>query len=140
MKDLSVQFMTFCDYATVSQENKLSIIGIFDQIRLAQLPGGIASAYLVALVKGKPDAVYHVSMQGMKGSKTIFQPIKLEVRMSPMGGSNVTINITNFNFQEEGEYQFSIMHEKKEIGHTSLKVINVNKSNVPEPIRYKLPN
>lgn len=141
MNELKVNFMSFCDYAMVSQENKFSIIGMFDELRVSQLPGGLASAFLVAIVKGKPETTYAISVQGNKGEKTVFPPITLDVRTGAGGVSNITINLTNMGFPEEGEYLFTITYEKKEIGVTKLKVINVAKKTEEEPpLTYKLPN
>ena len=41
MKDLHVQFMTFCDYSMTSQEGKLSIVGIFDEVRRLMMIDGL---------------------------------------------------------------------------------------------------
>lgn len=141
MKDLAVQFMTFADYAMVSQDNKFSVIGMFNELRVQQFPGGLASAFLVAIVEGKPDTSYQLTIQGEKQKKTVFPPITLDLRTGIGGTSNITINLNNMAFPEEGDYVFAVMHEKKKIGSTTLKVIRVNKPNaVSEPLKYKLPN
>lgn len=141
MKTLTVQFMTFADYAMVSQDNKFSIIGMFNEVRVQQLPGGLASAFLVAIVSGLTDTSYKVVIQGDKGKKTIFPPITLDLRTGIGGTSNITINLNNLAFPEEGDYVFSIVHEKKTIGTTIIKVINMNKDKGnSQPVTYKLPN
>ncbi len=137
MKDLHVQFMTFCDYAMTSQEGKLSIIGIFDEVRVQQFPGGIASAALVAMIHGKPDTSYKLTIKGDKGAKNIFQPVELAIKTGMSGASHITINLNNVGFPEAGEYRFVIQHEEKEIAHTILKVIQVKQQN---ELKYKLPN
>lgn len=137
MKELQVHFMTFCDYAMVSQENKLSIIGIFDELRVKQLPGGLPSAAIVALVKGEPDKSYTLTIKGDKGNKNVFPPLQVNFRTGISGSTNMTININNMNFTEEGEYRFALIYEKKEIGYTSIKVIHVKQ---PNEVTYTLPN
>lgn len=129
--------MTFCDYAMVSQENKLSIIGIFDEVRVTQLPGGLASAAVVAIVTGNPDTSYQLTIRGDKGDKNIFKPLEINFRTGISGSSNITINLNNLGFPEEGEYRFVLQHEKKEIGHAAIKVITAPQN---KPIKYKLPN
>src|SRR5579871_5168126 len=115
MKDLHIQFMTFCDYAMTSQEGKLSIIGIFDEVRVTQFPGGVASTALVAVVEGKPDASYALKIRGDKGKKNIFPTIEVTIRTGLSGRSNITINLNNLAFPEAGEYTFTILHEEKEV-------------------------
>lgn len=137
MKDLHVQFMTFCDYAITSQEGKLSIIGIFDEVRVSQFPGGIASAALVAIIHGKPDTAYTFTIKGDKGSKNIFQPVELSIKMGMSGASHITMNLHNVGFPEAGEYRFVIYHEAKEIGQTSLKILQTKQQG---ELKYTLPN
>lgn len=131
--------MTFCDYAMSSQDNKFSIIGIFDEVRVSQFPGGLAAAAIVAIVKGKPDTSYVISAEGKKGKKSMFPPIELTITTGRSGVSNITINLNNIGFPEAGDYDFILSQGKKEIGQTTLKVIDVSKKN-EEPITYKLPN
>ena len=137
MKELQVQFMTFCDHALTGKDNKLSIIGIFDEIRVSQFPGGLPSAALVAIVKGKPDTSYTLSIQGGKGKTVLFKPIELSLRTGSSGASNITMNLQNIGFAEPGEYDFTITEGEKEVGHTILHVKQVKEQ---EEVTYKLPN
>lgn len=139
MKDLHIQFMTFCDYAMTSQDNKLSIIGMFDRVQVAQFPGGLASTALVAIVHGKPDTGYTFTVQGDKGDKNIFPPVEVSIKTGLSGTSNITINLNNLGFTEPGEYTFSIKHEKKDIGVTVLHVEQAQQRGQSE-LKYTLPN
>lgn len=136
--DLHTQFITFCDYSMMSQENKLSIIGIFDEVRVQEFPGGLASAALVAIIQGKPSTSYKLTAKGMKGKTEVFPPLELNIITGITGASNITINLKNISFPEEGVYEFVILNGTKEIGKTTLKVIQVQPEN--QGIKYKLPN
>src|SRR3989338_9331554 len=51
---LSVNLFVICDYALVSQEGKLSINGIFDNIYTEQTPSIHPQTFIVLSLKGKP--------------------------------------------------------------------------------------
>ncbi len=117
-----IEFITFCDYALISQENKFSIIGMFDELIVKEYPGGIASAFLVAILKGKPNTRYQLDVLGDMDKENIFPPIDLDVKTGPGGVSNITINLTNMGFPKEGEYLFKIKQKNQTIGQTILTV------------------
>lgn len=60
---MDVTFAHLCDYATVSREGKLSVLGIFQNINAPQLPYQLPMAYLafelemVVAELGRPSAV-----------------------------------------------------------------------------------
>lgn len=125
MRKLHTQLIAFCDYATISQDNKLSVMGIFDQVRVTQLPGGIARAFFVAIVVGEQDSSYKLTVSGEQGSKTVFPPIQIDMHTGSNGQHNMLIDLVNIGFPEEGKYDFFIRHNKEVVGSTSLQVIHV---------------
>ena len=62
MKQLKAEIIALCDYASVSREGKLSINGIFDELKLRNF-GGIARAFLVATINGTPSTQYKLNLK-----------------------------------------------------------------------------
>jgi len=134
---LHTEIIALCDYATVSREGKLSINGIFDELRVQKFPGGIARAFLVATLRGKPDTAYTLKLRVEQNGKAKAE-MDLEIRTSPNGKNNIITELVNVGFEEEGECRFLIMNGMEEIGATNLKVMSVEQP-LPE-VKYKLPN
>lgn len=137
MKNLQTKLIAFCDYASISRENKLSVMGIFDEVRVSQLPGGIARAFFVAVVFGEPDASYQLTVTGSVGKKVIFPPIQMSIQVSANGQANILLDLVNIGFPEEGKYDFVIQHNKEKVGSISITVIHVKEN---KEVKYTLPN
>jgi hypothetical protein len=136
MSELKLQLIAFADYATISQEGKLSVMGIFDRIGVAQFPGGVPQAFLVATLKGEGNTSHSLSIKGEMGKETVFPAINMDIRISDNGQANILMNLANLGFPKEGKYEFGIYDGKEKIGSTHVDVTLV-KQNGPT---YKLPN
>src|SRR6266550_3572248 len=134
---LHTEIITLCDYALISREGKLSINGIFDELRVQQFPGGIARAFFVATLSGNPDKAYKLTISTESGKKVI-NTLNLDIRTSLNGKNNIILELVNLGFEKEGEYKFVIRHNKDEVGSTQLKVMPAEQQQ--QEIKYKLPN
>lgn len=117
--------MVLCDYATISRENKLSINGIFEEIRLVQIPGGLARAFLVASLHGDSEKVYKVkiTLEHEANKKNLLNPLELEVKTGINGKHNLIVELVNIGFEKEGEYTFTMYYGDDEVGSTRLQVM-----------------
>ena len=131
---LHTEIIALCDYATISREGKLSVIGIFDELRVQQFPGGIARAFLVATIKGEKDKSYTLKINTELGKKTL-NSVSMENRTSLSGKNNIIIELLNLGFEKEGDYRFVIYQGDKEVGSTNLKVMGAQ-----QEVKYSLPN
>jgi len=124
---LQTEIIALCDYATISQEGKLSINGIFDEVRVRSFPGGIARAFLVTTIKGAPNTPYNLTLkvESETVSESPLKPLQINVQTSPNSKSNIVIELVNVVFKEPGNYQFVIYHKNEKIGFTILKVFHV---------------
>lgn len=134
---LHTEIITLCDYALISREGKLSINGIFDELRIQKFPGGIARAFFVATLRGKEDTSYKLNIKTENGKK-IVNSLDLEVHTSINGKNNIILELVNLGFEKEGEYKFVIYHGDDEVGSTQLKVMSADQPT--EGIKYRLPN
>lgn len=140
MKQLRTEIIALCDYASVSREGKLSINGIFDELRIQKFPGGIARAFLVATVNGAPNTQYtlNLKVESENGGKSPLKDLNLNAITSTNGKNNLIIELINLGFEKAGDYYFKIYNDNQEVGSTLLKVFQISAQ--AEKIKYKLPN
>ena len=140
MKQLKTEIIALCDYASVSREGKLSINGIFDELRIQKFPGGIARAFLVATINGAPNVQYSLNLkvESENGGKSPLKDLTLNAITSSNGKNNLIIELINLGFEKEGDYRFKIYNKGQEVGSTLLKVFHQQgKYNIND---IKLPN
>lgn len=136
---LHTEIITLCDYALISREGKLSINGIFDELRVQKFPGGIARAFFVATLRGKVDTSYKLKINTENGKKVI-NSLNLDTHTSLNGKNNIILELVNLGFEKEGEYRFVIYHGDDEVGAISLKVMSAEQPTIDGGVKYKLPN
>ena len=126
MKQLKTEIIALCDYASVSREGKLSVNGIFDELRIRKFPGGMARAFLVATVNGEPNTQYSldIEVESEIGGKSPLKDLTLNALTSANGKNNLIVELINLGFEKEGNYEFKIYNKKQEVGSTLLKVMN----------------
>jgi hypothetical protein len=140
MKQLKTEIIALCDYASVSREGKLSINGIFDELRVQKFPGGMARAFLVATINGEPNTQYSLDLkaESENGNKTPLKNLTINALTSANGKNNLIVELINLGFEKEGGYLFKIYNGKQEVGSTLLRVQQAQgKTTVNEG---KLPN
>jgi len=125
---LHAELITLCDYATISKDNKVSIIGIFDELRVTKFPGGIPRAFLVATIHGEANKTHKLTIkcEEIKTSKNLLNELNMEILVSPNGKSNIIAELVNMGFEKEGTYRFIIYNGTEEVGSTQLTVFHVN--------------
>lgn len=121
MEELTVQIITLADLAIISREGKLSIVGMFDELRVQRFPGGLARAFFVATLKGKPGTAYSLGVQVSHKDK-IINTINIDIATSPNGKNNILFELVNFGVEEAGDYNFDIMYKEKSVGQFTLSV------------------
>jgi len=121
---IKVEIIALCDYATISKENKLSINGIFDEVRVTQIPGGISKAFFVATIKGEPQTDYSLRLKAQNENyKTeILKPLEIKIKTSYSGKSNILVELVNVVFNKQGQHRFSILQGNETIGSLILEV------------------
>ena len=134
---LNTEIITLCDYALISREGKLSISGIFDELRVQKFPGGMARAFFVATLRGKVDTSYKLKINTELGKKVI-NTLNIDTHTSLNGKNNIILELVNLGFEKAGEYKFVIYHNDDEVGSTMLKVLSAEPQN--QEVKYKLPN
>ena len=117
--------MALCNYATVAQDGKISIDGIFDQLIVEKFPAGIIDKFFVSTVSGEPNETYTLTLKLEKvgNGKNLLNLTTVNAKISPNGKHNWIVRLANVGFEDEGNYDFKIYNDNKEINSTSLDVI-----------------
>src|SRR3989344_2600233 len=125
MAKLSTDILVLCDYATVSQEQKLSIIGIFDQFFVANLPTAWPKMYLVAVVTGDAGHEYPLTLKLITPEKTQasnFPDKEFKITLGQNGKANVMTELVNFPLTSSGTYKVQLVDGKELVGELEFKV------------------
>ena len=135
MGTLHTELLAFADYALIDQTNKLSVIGIFNELNVAQFPGGLARVFLVATFVGSVNETYKLTLQVKdEEKKDIFPELTMETKTSFTGKNNLLVTINNFVFPHAGEYTATILHEGKKVGATSINVVHAKQNTTGQGI------
>ncbi|KKR77970.1 MAG: hypothetical protein UU23_C0005G0008 [Candidatus Curtissbacteria bacterium GW2011_GWA1_40_9] len=124
MAKLSTDIFILCDQAIVSQEQKLSIIGIFDQFFVANLPTSWPKMYLVAVVRGDAGEEYPLTLKltPPQNTENEFPPKEFKIKLGQNGKANVMTELVNFPLQVAGTYKVQLVDGKDLVGELEFKV------------------
>ena len=124
MKSLATDLFVLCDYATVSREQKLSILGIFDQFFVANVPTNWPKMFLVAVISGEPDHEYSVTLKIIPPEKTEqdFPDKELKVTLGNNGKANLITELVNFPLPVPGVFKVQILSEKEKVSELEFRV------------------
>jgi len=102
MSVLKINRFETCDYALVSQEGKLSIIGIFDRIFVQNLPAQHSSMCFVVVAEGAPKSDYKIIFVIKNPSGKKLNEIPMNIKTNDAGYFNVIANLNNLPITEQG--------------------------------------
>lgn len=131
MSDPEIRLAVLCDHALVGQDGKVSVLGIFRNISVSDLPAQHPRMFVVAVLG--LDAGAHavvVQLRGPDGRPAMQHAPEMTVHSS--GDSqdvNVIVELNNLSFASYGEYRFDLDVD----GHTteSLAVSIVQMGGTP---------
>ena len=115
---MNVTFAVLADFASVSADGKLNIMGIFDEVTPGSFPAQILSTYLVAHYEADVTEVdrprrIRVELVDPDGNKlfSVEQSITIPRQPPPrLGGSfNHIARFAVLQFPAAGDYQFAIL-------------------------------
>jgi hypothetical protein len=129
MKKLSCNLLLTCDQTILSKDNKISLIGIFDQIFLPEIPGNHPKMSLVGIVSGEPFSDHKLTINFKDPQdKLVYPDQEISVNLGSTGKSNLVAEFVNLPIQNLGLYTFSLYSGKTLLASTSLNI-----SKVPQP-------
>lgn len=124
MANLKTDIFVLCDYATISREQKLSVIGIFDQFFVANLPTIWPKMFLVAVLSGEPNHEYNITLKMTPPAKTNqnFPDKQLTVTLGQNGRANLITELVNFPLPLVGIYKVQLTSTDQSVGELEFKV------------------
>lgn len=124
MANLKTDIFVLCDHASVSQEQKLSIIGIFDQFFVANVPSAWPKMYLVAVVSGEPQKEYNLKLKltPPQDTEPKFPDKEFKITLGQNGKANIMTELVNFPLSSVGTYNIQILDGKEKVGELEFRV------------------
>ena len=124
-----LQAMLVCDQAIREAEtNKVSLVGIFDQIRGAEFP--LAWARPTAVYARVTDAEGHYQIRlELVRLEDELSVGRLDVEMTVgdrMGFSELIFNLDRLIFERPGRYEFRLFAGDRHVGGVVFTVIQIN--------------
>ncbi len=123
-----IKLAALCDHALVGQDGKLSVLGIFRNINVSQLPAQHPRMYLVAVLSleaGAHDVV--VRLVRPDGGQGLAQPPRISVHAVPGQDVNVVVELNNLGFTTYGAHRFDL-----EVDGTAVGSLPVSISQLPQ--------
>lgn len=114
---MNVTYGFLCDYATVSREGKLSIIGIFSDINVGQLPARHPQAFLafeleLSYAEVNLDLPMRIECVDEDGSPVFKMDGQVQVRGRARPGERPrlaqALQLNDLTFQHAGRYDINI--------------------------------
>lgn len=120
---LNLELLVLCDYAIISKDNKLNILGIFDRLFVNKTPARHAKMFVVGVVSGEPDSkqVLKLTIKDPSG-KDILPGQELKVNLGANGRSNLITELGNLPIPLTGEYQVRVSSSKGNLGEKTFGV------------------
>jgi hypothetical protein len=119
-----VRLAVLCDHALVGQDGKLSLLGIFRNISVSDLPAQHPRMFLVAVlgVDQGPHAVV-VRLLDPEGKPGMPNPPEMAVHSSgPAQDVNVVVELNNLSFGTYGNYRFDIEIDGRTVGALPVSI------------------
>lgn len=112
---MKIDFAVVCDYALVDQYGKLSVMGIFQHIWVAQFPAVHPRLHLVLRLKGKRTEVgqhqVKIRLTGPDGAEILSGDGTVNFAEPPAGVTEIeagAILVFDVPFAQAGRYQYEI--------------------------------
>ena len=129
--DMEIKFRMLSDFASLTRDGKLNILGVFDEINAPRMPFVLPQMFLVVAYEASAaeagvDRESRIILMDADGGEllTLEQPLKIPDAKRP--GARVAINqvlgLSGFKFAKPGDYQFSFLVDGDEKANLRLRV------------------
>ena len=120
---MNVEFMVVCDYAVVTPDQKLTMVGTFDRVMPPQVPFALPALGVAARMRDvniKPGKTHHdfeIRIKGPDGSllANVSGAMDAQVPVAPEGGITLPIGLMfhGLVFPKYGEYKVELWLDKQ---------------------------
>ncbi len=135
--NLKAKFTLFCDYALISQDNKLSIIGEFDHIYSTNEKAVLGKGFLVSRLVGTPHSKLDLklSINNVEKNDELFKK-EFQLESDHVGRAGLIVEFGGLVFNKFGIYKATISSSGSIISEVDLNVVKVKPPVVV--IRFRL--
>jgi hypothetical protein len=128
---MDVTLAVLADYANISKEGKLNILGVFSEINPPILPWNLPQMYVVVSMEAEPseggsDMPFSVLLWDGDGREILNLEQKITVPQPSRPGARATINniigLAGIPFNKPGEYAFYIRVAGQQKRQIALRV------------------
>lgn len=139
MEKTKLELLTICDYAIVSQDNKLSIIGMFEQIFVANIPSQHPQMFIVGILNGEAGKSDELTLEiSTPSGSDAISPQKISVTIGSNGKSNIIAGVGNLPLQETGFYKIKLKSGDRKLGEKEFGVFKNAAEEAAKPsTKYK---
>jgi hypothetical protein len=128
---MNVKLAVLADFASISREGKLNILGIFDELNTAEFPARLPIFYVVVAYEAGPaefdsEKATQIVLTDDDGNVMVRLEQKIKVSPAKRPGTRSTMNqitgIVGLPFPKAGSYQFAILIDGREEETVRLRV------------------
>lgn len=122
---LEARFALFCDYAFITIDQKLSIIGEFDRLISTSGTPTLKRGFVVASFEGPKNTEFEITavFENKDGQK-ILPDKKLKINTGDGGRANILTQLVDVVFKDEGEHFVRFLDESgRELCNSRLVVV-----------------
>lgn len=121
---LTTEIMAVCDLVQITNEGKLNIINIFDNVKIKEYPSGLSRFFLVAIIIGKVYEKYKLKLIIKDKYNNILRKFEeIDIMMGKRGKFNLILEIVNLEFPKSGIYDFYLYKDEEEINFIELNIL-----------------
>lgn len=124
MSEPEVRLAVLCDHALVGQDGKLSLLGIFRNISVSDLPAQHPRMFVVAVL-GVDQGQHAVVVRLLDPEGRPAMPHQPELTVHSSGGGqdvNVVVELNNLSFAAYGNYRFDLEVDGRTIGSLPVSI------------------
>ena len=127
-KKTKVNFILTCDYVSMEERGKVSIIGTFDIIGSHKFPVNHPEMFIIAQVEGESGSEHElkISIRDPQGKDILSKNApKPKIKLGNNGKGNLVQRFFNFPLNMPGGHSIHIFEGNEEIGKSTLSVVKV---------------
>lgn len=118
-----VNFSFLCDYASITNDGKLSMQGIFDSFSSGVFPFQQSVFYVVVNIAGVcNNDIFSCELVSDQAPSKKLAYIEAKVKAEPGKGFGFIGQFVNVTFERPGEYQFIFRADSKKVGNHQFSV------------------
>jgi len=134
---MKVKLAVLADFASITRERKLNILGIFDELNTAEFPAQLPIFYVVVAYDAGPaefdsEKATHIVLTDDDGNEMVRLEQKITVSRARRPGTRSTMNqitgIAGLPFPKAGEYQFVVLIDGGEAATIPLRVNEIKEA------------